>query len=83
MALERQPRSPVDLERDLGLTYAEINWAVKELENAGLVELRADTHRSRQGRGADLVKVYGTTHTGWTRILRALKAVAATSETVD
>lgn len=83
IALEHQPRSVVDLERALGLTYSEIHWAVKKLKEAGLVAVRADAHIARQGRGADLIMVYGTTHTGWTRILRALEAIAATSEGID
>src|ERR1044071_524259 len=78
IALECRPRSSIDLKDDLGLSYTEISYAVKEMTKAGLLELRADVPTSRRGRGADLVKVYGTTHKGWTRMVRTLNAIAGT-----
>jgi DNA-binding transcriptional ArsR family regulator len=80
LALERRPRSAVDLQRDLGLTYTEVSWALKQLERAGLVSLRINpSPPPRRGRGADIIKIYGTRHTGWSQLLAVLQTIAGTS----
>jgi DNA-binding transcriptional ArsR family regulator len=82
LALERQPRSAVDLARDLGLTYPEVDWALRQLAKGGLVAVASDTRPARRGRGADQIKPYVASHTGWVQVLRALQAVAGTSKRV-
>jgi DNA-binding transcriptional ArsR family regulator len=83
LALEHRPRSAIDLVGDLGLTYPEVHWALKQLAKGGLVAVSPDTQPTRQGRGADMVRVYVTSHAGWAAVLRALQAVAATSRESD
>jgi DNA-binding transcriptional ArsR family regulator len=77
IALERAPTSVQDLARNLGLTYSETHWAVKELRNGNLIVSRGSS-AGRSGRGASLEVVYETRHQDWQKILRALNAVAAT-----
>jgi DNA-binding transcriptional ArsR family regulator len=81
LALEQQPRSAVDLSRDLDLAYDKVVWAVKALRTGGLIVLagtpQPDSERPR-GRGSDLVKVYEVRHQGWSRLVRTLSAIAAT-----
>jgi hypothetical protein len=82
LALEQEPRSVVDLARALDLTYPETHWAVKALLNGNLIAPRAgDAPRAERprGRGAELVKVYETRHTGWQAMVRTLATIAATA----
>jgi DNA-binding transcriptional ArsR family regulator len=83
LSLEQRPGSAADLEDELGADYAKVSYAFRELLRAGLIERRPDAAQREPaptGRGRDLVKIYGTRHTGWPNVLQSLADVAATAE---
>jgi DNA-binding transcriptional ArsR family regulator len=74
LALEDRPRSVADLARDLHLPYDSIDYAMRAMRRAGLVEVVA------QGitRTNLIHKDYGVVYTGWSRLVDALDGIAAT-----
>jgi DNA-binding transcriptional ArsR family regulator len=94
IALEREPRSAMEIATELELNYSTVEWAMAQLRDAGLIVLRPKTVAPSQdhdddgrtsevapakGRGSDLRKVYETRHTGWTTMVGALAAIAGTA----
>lgn len=83
LSIEQRPGSAADLADELGADYAKVSYAFRELLNSGLIELRTDGVRrepARTGRGRDLVKVYGTRHRSWSKVVEALTDVAGTAK---
>jgi DNA-binding transcriptional ArsR family regulator len=74
VALEERPRTVQELVDDLGLRPDPVKHALKQLRSAELVDV-VET----RGTTNNLVGfVYGTTLTGWSTVVDALAAVAAT-----
>jgi predicted ArsR family transcriptional regulator len=74
VALEQRPRSVQELADDLGLKLEPVKHAMKQLSSAELVEV-VDT----RGTANNLVTyIYGTSLRGWSSVVDALAAVAAT-----
>lgn len=74
--LERRPRSPTELARDMGLPYDKVNWAMRSLAQGGLADLQSAAPGPS---GQTIQKVYAARHTGWTALLPVLDAIAATA----
>jgi DNA-binding transcriptional ArsR family regulator len=76
LALEAKPRSPKDLSVDLNVPYDKVNWALKTLEKAGLVQI--DRHERAGPRRSAVSNVFATRHIGWGKLLPVLDEVGAT-----
>jgi DNA-binding transcriptional ArsR family regulator len=72
LALEERARSPVELSRDLGLNYDQVNNHTRKLAEAGLIELETIDPRT-------LGKTYRSCYTGWQLIVDAVARVIAPS----
>jgi hypothetical protein len=76
IALEDRPRTLQELVHDLQMEPEPVKYALKQLRAAGLIEV-FDTRSTIH----NLVGfVYGTPLTGWSQILDAVTAVAATAD---
>jgi predicted transcriptional regulator len=74
LALEERPRSSADLARDLGLPYDSVNYAVKAMAKAGLVEVVSEGVT----RTNLMHRVYAVNYSGWSALVTALGAIVAT-----
>lgn len=78
LALEAKPRSPSELAADLDQPFDAVNYAVRALAAAGLVEL---VGREQTGGSPNLLrKVYASKYRGWQSLIDALEAVAASAD---
>jgi DNA-binding transcriptional ArsR family regulator len=73
IALEERPRSLQELIADLGLKPDPARHAIKQLRAAGLIHVAEE----RRTHGNLVGHVYGTPCHGWSQILDAVAAVAA------
>jgi DNA-binding transcriptional ArsR family regulator len=76
LALEAQPRSPKDLSDALDVPYDKVNWALKTLEKAELVQI--ERHERAGPRRSAVSNVFAARHVGWARLLPVLDGVAST-----
>ncbi len=76
LALEARPRSPKELSVELDVAYDKVNWAVKTLEKAGMVQIEA--YERAGPRRSAVSNVFATRHVGWAALLPVLDEVAAT-----
>jgi DNA-binding transcriptional ArsR family regulator len=73
LALEVRESTATQLSKALDVPYDRVNWAVKQLVKAGLVELRAIEPAAS---GMVMQKVYVARHRGWAALVPVLDAIA-------
>jgi DNA-binding transcriptional ArsR family regulator len=76
LALEVKPRSAKDLSTDLEVPYDKVNWALKTLEKAELVEIEA--YERAGPRRSAVSNIFAVRHAGWTTLLPVLDEIAST-----
>ena len=76
LALEAKPRSAKDLSTDLGVPYDKVNWALKTLEKAEMVEIEA--YERAGPRRSAVSNIFAVRHAGWTTLLPVLDEIAST-----
>ncbi len=76
LALEEQPRSAKALSVDLDVPYDKVNWAVKTLAKAELVQIEA--YERAGPRRSAVSNIFATRHAGWATLLPVLEEIEAT-----
>ena len=78
LALEERPRSPSEMADDLGEAFDRVNYAMRALAAAGLIE---PVREERAGSAPNLLRrVYGSRYRGWPALVATLEAIVATGE---
>ena len=76
LALEAKPRSPKELSTVLDVPYDKVNWALKTLEKAELVQIEA--YERAGPRRSAVSNIFATRHVGWAALLPVLDGIAST-----
>jgi DNA-binding transcriptional ArsR family regulator len=75
LALEAKPRSAAELSVDLGVAYDKVNWALKTLAKAELVEIKA--YERAGPRRSAVANIFATRYAGWDTLLPVLDEIVA------
>jgi DNA-binding transcriptional ArsR family regulator len=76
LALEAKPRSAKELSTDLDVPYDKVNWALKTLEKAELVQIEA--YERAGPRRSAVSNIFAVRHVGWAALLPILAEIAST-----
>jgi DNA-binding transcriptional ArsR family regulator len=76
LALEEKPRSAKALSTDLDVPYDKVNWALKTLTKAELVQIEA--YERAGPRRSAVSNIFATRHAGWATLLPVLEEIEAT-----
>jgi DNA-binding transcriptional ArsR family regulator len=78
LALESHPRSASELAADLDEPFDRVDYALRTLATAGLIELVGEAPSSNAG---NLVRrIYASKYRGWAKLVKVLEAIAASTE---
>jgi DNA-binding transcriptional ArsR family regulator len=75
LALEAQPRSAKDLSTALDAPYDKVNWALKTLAKADLVQIVA--YERAGPRRSAVSNIFATRHAGWATLLPVLDEIVS------
>jgi DNA-binding transcriptional ArsR family regulator len=75
LALEAKPRSAQQLSTDLGVPYDKVNWALKTLAKAELVQIEA--YERAGPRRSAVSNIFATRHAGWATLLPVLDEIVS------
>jgi DNA-binding transcriptional ArsR family regulator len=75
LALEDEPRSATELSAALGQPYGKVNWAVKSLIAAGIVEVQENRRELKT-----VSIVLTTPYVGWSGLAAELDRLAGSAE---
>jgi predicted transcriptional regulator len=76
LALEAKPRSVKELSTDLDVPYDKVNWAVKTLAKAELVQIQS--YERAGPRLSAMANIFATRHAGWATLLPVLDEIVST-----
>jgi DNA-binding transcriptional ArsR family regulator len=76
LALEAKPRSAQQLSVDLDVPYDKVNWALKTLAKAELVQIEA--YERAGPRRSAVSNIFATRHAGWATLLPVLDEIVST-----
>jgi DNA-binding transcriptional ArsR family regulator len=76
LALEEKPRSAKELSVDLDVPYDKVNWALKTLAKAELVQIEA--YERAGPRRSAVSNIFATRHAGWATLLPVLDEIETT-----
>jgi DNA-binding transcriptional ArsR family regulator len=76
LSLEAKPRSVKQLSTDLDVPYDKMNWAVKTLAKAELIQIQA--YELAGPRRSAVSTIFATRHAGWATLLPVLDEIVAT-----
>jgi DNA-binding transcriptional ArsR family regulator len=76
LALEAKPRSAKELSVELDVQYDKVNWALKTLAKAELVQIEA--YERAGPRRSAVSNIFATRHAGWAALLPVLDEIATT-----
>jgi DNA-binding transcriptional ArsR family regulator len=76
LALEEKPRSAKALSVDLDVPYDKVNWALKTLAKADLVQIEA--YERAGPRRSAVSNIFAARHAGWATLLPVLEEIEET-----
>jgi DNA-binding transcriptional ArsR family regulator len=75
LALEQKPSSVTELARLLSVPHGKVNWAVKSLMEAGIVEVQSSRSEAKT-----ISILLTTRHAGWSGLAAVLDGIAGTAD---
>lgn len=81
LALEAKPRSAKALSTELGVAYDKVNWALKTLAKAELVQI--ESYERAGPRRSAVSNIFATRHAGWETLLPVLDEIVSSRKRMN